>query len=952
MAPSSTPLWLDLRTEYIDDNFDNLVEYLRKADKDESFYKKTLDLLEKRIAELNSEISSTPLYAERDDKDTTLKKAKMLAVYLLTGDGNSQCSTESFVALMNVLSLLWPSHAKALINKAIERLSNREVVNLGFTWQNYSEISTELFTYNLINNAKFAHPIDGNKYISSHGTLVLNKDGLHLSSAALKDANKLISSGTRSLDTGLQIAVVTPASEKLKKSQENDINTINKFVKDLKLDFQNTKQSLGHKLYYTNGDEATIIVTKKFNRAIYVRTIDENYEPLDGQIVINRASIDYYRKDDIYNFFREGDILKATVKSVFKKEFDFEKQFVDFILSDCDENDFNVDNFAQCVIVNKNENKFKSHLIWINGYGHPIKTFYDDRFEVGSQAYLSIKEINDELRTIHGRIIEGPLEEDASFSTLEAQEECFRSFVESYKDAISPTIDTPINEPLPPVTMSIMVRLLFNYQKTLLKPSERYKNLALAMLIATVVGDDDSVAYIDLAKNYLLSLLAFVNNEPVDELFTSPDAAFANAETTQLRIAIVELLREYGKDGNSALLNEAIDSGKPKISQLAQLIQAANRMRHILTPGALSVIKHEILKALSVEIEGDTDLEADSGTYIGIESSTMEFKTSAVYEPGKTDIPSETAQNFNIAKTVCAFLNSQTGGTLFIGVNDQGYVVGFDKDMKYLNCNTIDSFTRYIQDMLKNKLGIDAIYYIKIEPAYDNKVVMLHVEPHPYQVVELDEKAYVRVNNESRLMPDEMRLELLNEKRKKDKGSAANISWLHKAYRLKKCVILHDYHSSNSGHISDRHIEPFKVLPEDNLVLGFDIDKKACRVFNINRISYVELLEKENWGHASMHHDTEIDAFHLSGNAPLTVSLKLDLMARNQLIEEYPRTKDKIERDANDNNAWYYNDTVRSILGITRFYMGLAEHITILEAPDALKDKIREMAQGIVETLS
>ena len=49
---------------------------------------------------------------------------------------------------------------------------------------------------------------------------------------------------------------------------------------------------------------------------------------------------------------------------------------------------------------------------------------------------------------------------------------------------------------------------------------------------------------------------------------------------------------------------------------------------------------------------------------------------------------------------------------------------------------------------------------------------------------------------------------------------------------------------------------------------------------------------------------------------------------------------------------WYYNDTVRSILGITRFYMGLAEHITILEAPDALKDKIKELAQGIVETLS
>lgn len=950
MAPSSTPLWLDLRTEYIDDNFDNLVEYLRKADKEDSFYKKTLDLLEKRIVELNSELSSCPLYAERDDKDTTLKKARMLAVYLLVGDGNSKSSAESFVTLMKMLSMLWPNHAKALIGKAIERLVNRDVINLGFTWQNYNDIPTELFTFNLINNAKFSNPINNNKYISSHGTIILNNNGVHLSSKSLKDSYKLLTGGARSMDTGLHMAVVTQASEKLKKSQENDIKAVDKFVKDLKLDFQNAKQSVspGYKRYYTNGDEATIIVTQKQNKVISVRTIDENYDTIEGHIAINRASIDYYKRDDIYNFFQEGDILKATVKSVYKKEFDFEKQFVDFILDDCEINDFNEDNFAQCVIVNNNENKSRSHMVWINDYGHPIKTFYDDRFEVGAQAYLSIKEINDEYRTIYGNIVEGPLETNNEFNPLEVQRACFRSFIDFYKEKVKPSSDNTHDEPLSPAIMNVVVRMLFDYQKTLLKPSERYKNLSLAMLIATVVDDHDSVAYIEFAKNYLQSLLAFVNDEPVDELLIAPGASFAAAESTQLRVSIVELLREYGKGGNSTLLNEAIDSGKPTISQLAQLIQSANRMKGILTPGALSVIKHEILKALSIENEGDTNLEADTGIYIGIESSTMEFKTSVIYEPGKSDLPNETTQNYNIAKTVCAFLNSQTGGTLFIGVNDQGYVVGFDNDMKFLKCGTIDSFIRYVQDMLKMKLGIDAIYYIKIEPAYDNRVVMLHVEPHPYQVVELDEKAYIRVNSETRPMPEEMRLELLNEKRKKDKGKAANVSWLHRACQMKKCVVLHNYHSSNSGDINDRHIEPYKVLPEDNLVLGFDIDKKACRVYNINRIDYVELKENESWGNTSMHLDTEIDAFHLSGNAALKVSLKLDLLARNQLIEEYPRTKDKIVCDARDSNTWYYNDTVRSVLGVARFYMGLAEHITILEAPIELKSKVKELAQEIL----
>ena len=138
---SSTPLWLELRTEYIDGNFDNLVEYLRKADKADSFYRKTLDLLEERVEQLLDEMSCTKLYAAAEEKDAALFKARMLVVYLLTGD-NAKYSGEAFVALMKELSTLWPNHAKSLINKAIERFTNNEVVNLGFTWQNYSEINT------------------------------------------------------------------------------------------------------------------------------------------------------------------------------------------------------------------------------------------------------------------------------------------------------------------------------------------------------------------------------------------------------------------------------------------------------------------------------------------------------------------------------------------------------------------------------------------------------------------------------------------------------------------------------------------------------------------------------------------------------------------------------------------------------------------------------------------
>ena len=119
--------------------------------------------------------------------------------------------------------------------------------------------------------------------------------------------------------------------------------------------------------------------------------------------------------------------------------------------------------------------------------------------------------------------------------------------------------------------------------------------------------------------------------------------------------------------------------------------------------------------------------------------------------------PDEYAQNQNVLKGICAFLNSTTGGTLYLGVNDQGTVIGIENDMKYLKCGSIDSYMRYVQDLAKKFFGLDTLPYLRIEPLYDNTVVAIHVDPHPYRVVELNNTAYLRVNAESREMPELVR---------------------------------------------------------------------------------------------------------------------------------------------------------------------------------------------------
>ena len=62
MSQSQIPLWLDIKTEYIDENFEKVLDYLHKGtvakETQDSFYSKTLELLSKRVDILYKENAS------------------------------------------------------------------------------------------------------------------------------------------------------------------------------------------------------------------------------------------------------------------------------------------------------------------------------------------------------------------------------------------------------------------------------------------------------------------------------------------------------------------------------------------------------------------------------------------------------------------------------------------------------------------------------------------------------------------------------------------------------------------------------------------------------------------------------------------------------------------------------------------------------------------------------
>ena len=934
---NSTPFWLEIKKEYIDENIDKVQKYLHDTceKKDDPFYETTILLLRQRIEKLLSDISVYALYQEDIERKEVLKSLRLLAMYLLSDPGHQLAQT-AYVTFLYQLSLYNPRFSTQLINTMMQRLCHEEVTHLGFSWSDLKDIGGDVFIHNLCQYATFQKPLSKPFYYEDYGTACLSAKGLILTHENLSNTRRKLATGSDSIPTGIGICLRTDNSEKIKACGKDCIVNMDEFVQHFiqKQNKVKVKVPVQKKSTYFDDQEALIRITSiDPSGQINVETIDPNYEQLQGHIEFEKANILYYYTNTLYQSFRPGDCLKATIVDAVLGIFNIENQFIQYQVESI--RDCYLEEGSQTTFLCKLIDERPQHYVWLNHWGIPMYTPNTGEFEKDDFAELTITFFGDgkHYGMINGWITAGT---DETFDERSTRNDCIRAYAED-QEAPIPDVEKEEIGHLSPLLLRIILRTLFFHQKNLLQPVQRYAMLANARVIAELVNDRLSASYISFASTYLRILVQFVSRQDITGIKLLPDALYVNEKSTLVRLSVLDVLKEYGKKGESERLAQTIENFKttiPMLSNLAKLIQTSNSMQDILSKSALNIIRREIIKTLSLETEDDANLEADSASYLGIESGTQEFKTSMVYPPNNQMQPDEYTQNSNVLKGICAFLNSTTGGVLYLGVNDSGYVTGIEQDLKFLKMPTTDAYLRYVQDTIIKQFGVDVSPYIRIEPLFEQTVVAIHVDPHPFRVVELNDTAYMRVNAESREMPEQVRLELITRKILKDKNRAAAISQLQHACSKKKRVILHNYASSNTGNISDRHLEAYEILPDDNLIISFDCDNREIRVFNINRIGYVETLENEPWQYYGAHRKVNVDVFHMTGEKPINISLQLDLFAKNLLVEEFPRAKDHLQHDKSDQNVWYFDAPVYRLEGVGRFYIGLANHIKILNAPE------------------
>ncbi len=138
-----------------------------------------------------------------------------------------------------------------------------------------------------------------------------------------------------------------------------------------------------------------------------------------------------------------------------------------------------------------------------------------------------------------------------------------------------------------------------------------------------------------------------------------------------------------------------------------------------------------------------------------METQRVEFKQSA-RAALENDAP-EKVINEGVVKTIAAFLNA-SGGTLGIGISDDGDIVGLQPDLDFKH-QDLDGYQNWLTTLLVSNIGggvVAAHVSLRIESVGAEVVCLVDVSPSPSPVYAKTTKGdtcfYVRVNNTTRML--------------------------------------------------------------------------------------------------------------------------------------------------------------------------------------------------------
>ena len=178
-----------------------------------------------------------------------------------------------------------------------------------------------------------------------------------------------------------------------------------------------------------------------------------------------------------------------------------------------------------------------------------------------------------------------------------------------------------------------------------------------------------------------------------------------------------------------------------------------NMIRDIPNPGTYTDTLEEMIQQAQEQQPYEAALDIrDVGAIIAQgETQTIEFKSSLQWDYYQNKVNKDLYAP--VMKNISAFMNT-SGGTLLIGVDDDGQILGLDLDLKSMKKHNVDGFENVFNMAFNQMIGVEFRQHLEITfPKLDGKVIgFISINPahRPvYMVHKGQEYFYIRAGNAS-----------------------------------------------------------------------------------------------------------------------------------------------------------------------------------------------------------
>lgn len=787
--------WLKVRKEYVFDNFEEMVEYIRRYDYDPAKsnidYDDTLDCVQLLIQDLADVVAATPFYGKCVGLGGRSPEVlvRMMAVAFLGERKRGKTDHGILLTMVNYLLFACGDLAcdigDSLWNVVVGALRGLPLDFLGFSWSDVDSekaFSMHLFMHKLANTQFSSSESDRTFMYEHQGLLTVDPDGkFEVSSVNHEWKTKKGAYPFFTLGSYVGLLGQTEVARSVSSSFDELFKESRLFLSQMRAMRHSPKRIL-----FDYGDDDDFVVRVTFVRGhhIVAETIDPRYRRLSRNVLVNRSRDFNYlpSMENIRESINVGDHLYVR-HSADGKCFELVPLLDELYRDMADELAGHETSAVFCF-------KAREGSVWITKEGlhvmihkEKVAEFQPELLEAYNACIgADPKDLTDlktplrvrfykeapDLTKTSPRIYVEPVDcngygvwTDGSdvFSVKMAE----LNFMDDFKMiahkaasdlfAVSKTAES-VSQDAVDAAAHVLFSLAHDRE---MSSMERLRTLVTAAAFACVSERDDTFAYLQHRMDLLERMVAFAHNRPVRPLEVS--GRFSVLPEVENAEGIVSELMRY--NAPSLSMEAAFADAKPLDNdsvrdRVATLVSAFNSLAGIIGAEELNNVKMAIARAMGVADEFEP--LAGKRTFYGTESLTLEFKKSIVFPPvkkrtGTGAMADPERQKWAILKTVCGFLNSRSGGELLLGVNDNGYAYGLDDDIRELSRRQlisvadIDRYRNYVRMVIDGAfkefgaptLSTDIVTfnvsYLPETNPEGKSILRIQVRPYPYGVV-------------------------------------------------------------------------------------------------------------------------------------------------------------------------------------------------------------------------